>query len=142
MKENEKILVCGVIIGVLFAIFDLIIAIVTIPIYSPHSDLPIWKDPPNILAGIIFDFINGFILVLVYKIIYEGIPGYDWKKGANYGVIVGLFRVVMMSFSIIVMYDVPLEIVITGIVTGYIEIIVLCIILAQIFEKIGNYQLT
>ena len=78
------------------------------------------------------------ILVLVYGTIYKGIPGFGWKKGLNYGVIFGLFRVVMMSFSMIVMYNVPLILVFTSLITGFIEIVILCIILALIYEKLNG----
>ena len=132
-----KIVVCGIVIGVLFVIFNMLIAISTSPIFSPYSDLPIWKTPPNILAGIIFDLINGFILVAVYMTLYVGIPGFGWKKGLNYGIIVGLFRVVMMTFSTIVMYNIPMVLVIASLITGYIEIVILCIILAVIYQKLG-----
>ena len=103
--KTKKILACGIITGVLFSVFDMLIAISTSPIFSPYSDLPIWKTPPNVPAGLIFDLINGFILAVVYTIVYNGIPGFGWKKGVNYGVFVGLFRVVMSSFSTIVMYN-------------------------------------
>ena len=134
--KTKNILVCGVITGILFLIFDMLIGISTSPIFSPYSDLPIWKTPPDILAGLVFDLINGFILALVYRTLYEGIPGLGWKKGLSYGVIVGLFRVVMMSFSTIVMYNVPLILVITSLITGFIEIVILCTILAVFYEKL------
>jgi hypothetical protein len=133
--ETKKILLCGIVTGVLFVIFDMLIAMSTSPVYSPYSDLAIWRTPPNILAGFVFDLINGFILVAVYMTIYKGIPGFGWKKGLNYGIIVGLFRVVMMSFSTGVMFNVPLVLVITGLITGYIEIVLLCIILSIIYEN-------
>ena len=132
----KRILACGIITGVLFIMFDMIIAISTSPIFSPYSDLPIWKTPPDILAGLIFDLINGFILLAVYIIIYNGIPGFGWKKGLNYGIIVGLFRVVMTSFSTIVMYTIPFTLVITSLVIGYIEIVILCVMLAVVYEKV------
>ncbi len=136
MEKTKKILACSMVMGVLFIIFDMLIVISTSPIFAPYSDLPIWKTPPNILAGLFFDLINGFILVAVYVIIYNGISGFGWKKGLYYGLIVGLFRVVMMSFSSIVMYNIPLRLVITSLITGYIEIAILCIILAVIYEKL------
>ena len=68
--------------------------------------------------------------------IYTGIPRFGCKKGLYHGLIVGLFRVVMMSFSSIVMYNIPLILVIIGFVTGYIEVVLLCIILAVIYEKL------
>jgi len=134
--KTKKILSCGIITGVLFIVFDMFIAILTGPIFSPYSDLPIWRTPPNILAGLIFDLINGLILAAVYTIVYNGIPGFGWKKGLIYGIFVGLFRVVMCSFSTIVMYNIPLALVIASLITGYIEIIILCIILAAVYERL------
>ncbi len=131
-----KLFTLGIWIGILFIVFDLLISLSTSPIFSSFSDLPIWKTPPNISAGIIFDLINGFVLVAVYMIIYNGIPGLGWRKGFNYGIIVGLFRVVMTSFSSIVMYNIPLPLVITSLITGYIEIVLLCIIVAIIYERV------
>ena len=133
--KTKKILVCGIITGVLFSVFDMLIAMSTSPMFSPYSDLPIWKTP-NILAGLIFDLINGFILAVVYTIVYNGIPGFGWKKGLNYGILVGLFRVLMSSFSTIVMYNIPLTLVITSLITGYVEIIILCVIPAAVYEKL------
>ena len=134
--KPKTILLCGIVTSVLFILFDMLIAISTSPVYSPYSELAIWKTPPNISAGLIFDLINGFILVAVYTVIYNGIPGEGWQKGLNYGIIVGLFRVVMTSFSTIVMYNIPLILVITSLITGYIEIVILCVILAVIYEKL------
>lgn len=137
----KRLLVASLVIGILFIIFDMLTAVSTNPIFSSYSGLPIWKTPPNILAGLIFDLINGFILVAVYTIIYNGIPGLGWEKGLSYGMIVGLFRVVMVSFSTIVMYNIPLAMVITNLITGYIEVILLCIILAVIYEKFVSRSL-
>ncbi len=134
----KNILICSVITGVLFLIFDMLIGISTSPIFSQYSGLPIWKISPNILAGSIFDLINGFILVLVYVAIYKGIPGYGWRKGLNYGIIVGLFRVLMASFSAFVMYDIPSVLILANFITGFIEIIILCIILAVIYERLNR----
>jgi len=47
----------------------------------------------------------------------------------------GLFRVVMASFSSIVMYDIPVIMVIASFILGYVETVILCLILAVVFEK-------
>lgn len=138
--NNDRMVGTALITGVLFIVFDMLVAIITSPIFSAHSDLPIWNDPPNIMAGIVFDLVNGFILVIVYKTLYDGIPGLHWRKGLNYGIIVGLFRVLMMAFSTFVMYDIPLELIITSLVAGYIEIVLLCTILAMLYEKMAGGQ--
>ncbi|RZN38045.1 MAG: hypothetical protein EFT35_05195 [Methanophagales archaeon ANME-1-THS] len=131
----KKIAACSILTGVLFLLFDMVSALLTSPLVSPYADLPIWKIPPNIVAGVIFDLINGVILVVVYITIYKGLPGLGWKKGLNYGIIVGLFRVVMTSFSSIVLYNVPLIVVTSSLITGYLEIVILCMILALLYEK-------
>ncbi|MFX0070158.1 MAG: hypothetical protein ACFFAO_03620 [Candidatus Hermodarchaeota archaeon] len=132
-----KLIVCSLIIGILFIILDILRAIITYPIFSAYSYLPIWNTPPNILAGMIFDLINGFIIVFVYRILYEGIPSVKWCKGLYYGIIIGMFRVVMMTFSIIVLYNVPIIYVIVSLITGYIEIVILGVITSIIYEKLG-----
>jgi len=134
--KTKKLIINGIIVGFVFLILDMLFAMITSPFFSPYSDLAIWKIPPNLAAGGVFDFINGFILVGVFMMIYNGIPGTGWRKGLNYGIIVGLFRVVMMSFSVIVMYAVPIELVVISLISGFIEIIVLCILLSMIYEKI------
>jgi zinc transporter ZupT len=135
IMKNKRMLITGITVGILFIILDMVFAIVTSPIYSSYSNLPIWKNPPNVAAGIIFDIANGFILVIVYAMIYNGIPKTGWKKGLNYGVMVGLFRVLMSTFSTTVMYEIPLMIVVTNLFTGFLEIVVLCIMLSIIYEK-------
>lgn len=136
--KPKTILVCGIVTGILFILFDMIIAIATSPIFLPYSELAIWKTPPNISAGLVFDFINGLILVAVYTVIYNGIPGVGWQRGLNYGIIVGLFRVVMTAFSSIVMYTIPLALIVTSLLTGYIEIVIVCVLLAVIYERLNG----
>jgi len=134
--ELKRILIAGIIVGILFLFLDMLMAISTMPILSKYASLPIWKNPPNITAGMVFDLFNGLILVFVYSLLFSAIPGKGWKKGLNYGMIVGLFRVVMSSFSSIVMYSIPDEVVITNLIAGFIEIAVLGILVALVFERI------
>jgi len=108
----------------------------TSPIFSAYSSLSIWQTPLNITAGMIFDIVNGFILVLVFTFIYDGIRGKGWKKGLNYGIIVGLFRVLMSTFSSIVMYNIPLILNITTLITGFVEVLLLCITLSIVYERL------
>jgi len=136
MKLLLKLIICSVIIGLIFILLDMLLAIALFPVNSAYIDLPIWKSPPNIVAGIIFDLINGFIIVFVYNLIKESIPFESWKKGTIYGLIMGLFRVVMMAFTTIVIYNVPIVLVIANLVSGFIEIIVLGILTVFLSEKL------
>ncbi len=116
----------------------MIIAIATSPIFLLYSELAIWKTPPNISAGLVFNFITGFILVAVYTVIYKGIPDVGWQRGLSYGIIVGLFRGVMTTFSSIVMYNIPVALIVTSLITGYIEIVIVCVLLAVIYERLNG----
>lgn len=135
--DLKKFIVCGVATGILFLFLDVAVAIATSPILSPYSSLPVWKNPPDIAAGTLFDLVNGFILAGVYSIIYKGIPGEGWRKGLNYGIMVGLFRVLMAAFSTLVVYNVPQEVVLVNLLAGYAEIVLLCAALALVYEKLG-----
>lgn len=132
----SKFLLWSVITGVLFLILDMFVAIASAPVMSDYAGLPIWKVPVDSTAGMVFDLINGVLLVTVYVIIEKCLPGKNWVKGLNYGVIVGLFRVVMMSFSTYVMYNIPLIIILTNTVAGFFEIILLCVLLVIIGQKL------
>ena len=136
MKLLLKLIICSVIIGLIFILLDMLLVIALSPINTAYMDLPIWKSPPNIVAGIIFDIINGFIIVFVYNIIKESIPFESWKKGSIYGIIMGLFRIVMMAFTTIVIYNVPIVLVVANLIGGFIEIITLGILTVFLYEKL------
>jgi len=136
MKISLKLIICSVIVGLLFILLDMLLAIALFPINSAYVDLPIWKSPPNIVAGIIFDVINGFIIVFVYNLVKESIPYESWKKGTIYGIIMGLFRVAMMAFTTIVIYNVPIVLVVANLIGGFIEIIALGILTVFLYEKL------
>lgn len=133
--DTKKILITGIVTGIVFLIFDIVFSIAASPILAPYSGLPVWKSPPDFTAGSFFDILNGIMLAGVYAGIYKGIPGKGLKKGFNYGLIVGLFRVIMPSFSMFVMYDVPTVVVLANLVSGYVEIVLLCLILSALYEK-------
>ncbi len=132
----RKFFMTGLITGFVFLMLDMFIAIATGPLLSPFSGLPIWRNPPNIAAGAVFDIINGFILAGIFMVMYKGIPGSGWRKGANFGIIVGLLRTVMSSFSALVMYATPAEVVMIQLVSGYAEIVILCVILSLVYERV------
>ena len=140
MKILLKLINCSIIVGLFFILLDMILAIAFFPINSAYMGLPIWKSPPNIVAGIIFDIINGFIIVFVYNLVKESIPYESWKKGTIYGIIMGLFRVVMMAFTTIVIYNVPIFLVVANLIGGFIEIIALGILTAFLYEKLKIAQ--
>jgi len=106
-----------------------------LPLYEYYSYLPIWQTPPNVIAGIVFDIINGFIVVGIFIIIKDGIPKEGWKKGAYYGAIMGIFRVVMFTFTIVVLLNVPILIVMLNLIAGFVESLILGIVTEFLSRK-------
>jgi len=117
----KKLLLWGFLTGVLFIILDIVSAVVQLPLLSPYASLPVWKSPPETTLGMLFDIVNGLLLVGVYALIVKSIPGKGLMKGFYYGLIVGVFRTIMGAFSTYVMYAVPAEVVVWGAVLGLLE---------------------
>lgn len=148
LKETNirRTLIAGFIMGIAFLVLDIVSfanPLMTL-ISAPYASLPIWKFSNPTAPGtsnipflsLIFELINGILLVEVWFLINKSIPGKAWMKGLNYGVLVGLFRVVMGAFSTYVMYTVPDLVLITNSFVSFIEILVLGILTQFVCEKI------
>jgi len=131
----SKIIFSSLIIGVFFIILDGCSAIILSPVYARFSGLEIFKTAPSIRAGLLFDVLNGFILVTVFMVIQEGLPGGLIVKGIYFGFIVGLFRVLMNAFSSYVMYNIPPTLLIYSSLVWYVEIIVLGVLTSLVYQR-------
>ncbi|VVB75030.1 Uncharacterised protein [Candidatus Tiddalikarchaeum anstoanum] len=77
----RKFLLWSISIGVLFLVLDMAAAIITMPIMNSYVSLPVWKVPVDSTAGIIFDIINGFILVSDLLLLRKGFLAKAGRKG-------------------------------------------------------------
>ena len=88
----------------------------------------------KMVAGLIFELINGFMLAAIYAVIYRCLPGAGWVRGLSYGLLVWGLRVVMWAFSTYMMTDMsPITISIT-VGTGLIEMLIICTAIALIYR--------
>jgi hypothetical protein len=74
------------------------------------------------------------MLVAIYAVIYRGLPGQGWKGGISYGLIVWGLRVVMWAFSTYMMTDISPILIGVTVVTGLVEVLILCIVTAAIYR--------
>ena len=133
----KRLIVAGIVASVLFLVLDAALGMAGGLIGARVFGLPA-EQPPGFEAkvqfGLIFELINGFMLAVIYAVIHPSLPGRGWKKGVGYGLLVWGLRVVMGAFSTYMVTDTsPISISIT-VVTGLIEVTILCIVIAAIYR--------
>lgn len=136
----KRLVVTGIVASVLFLVLDAALGTAGGFIGAQVLGLPV-EQPPGIEAkvkyGLIFELINGLMLAVIYAVIHPSLPGQGWKKGISYGLIVWGLRVVMWAFSTYMMTDMPPILIAITVVTGLIEVLILCIVIAAIY-KVGG----
>ncbi len=144
--DVRRTVIAGILLGFAFLVLDLVAFVnpVVFSVTAPYLTLSIWKSPSSlgtsnvVFLPFLFELVNGIILAGVWFLINPSIPGKAWRKGLNYGIIVGLFRVLMGAFSTYVMYAVPDVVLVTTTIASFIEILVLGILTQMICERIGK----
>jgi hypothetical protein len=135
--NTKRLVVAGIVASVLFLVLDMGLGTAGGWIGAEVFGLPV-EQPPGFEAkvkfGLIFELINGFMLAVIYAVIHPSLPGQRWEKGISYGLLVWGLRVVMGAFSTYMVTDThPILIAITA-VTGLIEVMILCIVIAAIYR--------
>jgi hypothetical protein len=134
----KRLIVAGIAASVLFLVLDMVFGAVGGLIAADVFGVP-FERPPGIEAkirfGLLFELINGFVLALVYAVIYRCLPGRGWQKGISYGLIVWGLRVVMWAFSTFMMTDMPPTLIAITVVTGLIEVLILGVVIAAIYRN-------
>jgi hypothetical protein len=116
----------SIISGILFAILDGVINANPIAqrLYQVYK--PIAKTSINPLAGIVIDLVFGFIMVGIFLLLYDSLPGETgFIKGMSFAVMVWFFRVVMYVASQWMMFIVPLKTLVYSLGAGLGEMLIL-----------------
>ena len=131
----KRLIVAGIAASVLFLVLDAVFGVLGGIIGELAFGVPSGQpDETKLATGLVFELINGFMLALIYAIIYPALPGKGWKKGISYGLIVWGLRVVMWAFSTYMMTDMsPILIGIT-VLTGLLEMLIICVVIAAIYK--------
>ena len=131
----KRLLLAGIAVSILFLILDGVFGVaggvIAERVFGVSAGQP---DEAKMMLGLVFELVNGFMLVAIYAVICRGLPGQGWKKGISYGLIVWGLRVVMWAFSTYMVTDMsPILITITA-VTGLVEVLILCTVTAAIYR--------
>jgi hypothetical protein len=135
----KRLIVAGIVASVLFLVLDAVFGVAGGAIGESVFGLPAGQpDESKMMVGLVFELINGFMLAVVYAVIYDSLPGEGWRKGIGYGLIVWGLRVVMWAFSTYVMTDMSPVLIGISLVTGLVEVLILCIVIAAIYRVSGR----
>jgi hypothetical protein len=133
----KQFLVAGIVASVLFLVLDAILGMaggfIGAKVFGLSSEQPPGFET-KMRFGLIFELINGFMLAVIYAVLHPSLPGQGWKKGIGYGLLVWGLRVVMGAFSTYMMTNVPPVSISIGVVTGFIEVLILGIAIAVIYK--------
>lgn len=87
--------------------------------------------------GLLFELLNGFMLTVIYAVIYPALPGVGWRKGLSYGLIAWGLRVVMWAFSTYMITDTAPILIDVTVFTGLIEMLIICVVIAAIYRDVS-----
>ena len=132
----KRLMITGITASILFLVLDAMFGVLggiigELVFGVSASQPPVSKQ----MIGLIFELINGFMLTVIYAIIYPALPGKNWKKGVSYGLVVWGVRVVMWAFSTYMMTDMAPAMIVITVLTGLVEMLIICVVIAAIYRS-------
>jgi len=132
-----RLVIAGIVASILFLVLDAALGMTGGLIGERLFGLSS-EQPPGIeakmMAGLIFELINGFMLASIYAVIHPSLPRQGWWKGVSYGMMVWGLRVVMWAFSTYMMTGMSPIAIGINVVTGLVEVLILGITIAAIYK--------
>lgn len=121
-----RYIIVSVIGGILFGILDSVIHANPLAQRLFEVYKPIARTSINPIAGILIDLVYGFVMVGVFLLLYNSLPGETGLgKGVSFAVLVWFFRVVMYAASQWIMFNVPGRTVLYSLGAGLGEMLIL-----------------
>jgi len=136
IKNNQaKIFQMGIILGVVLFVLGALESWLSGGLYAA-SDPALWADMTGNwwFTALIADMIIGLVLSLVYTLFYSSIPDQGVGKGIQYGFWVWLVGTVPGLIMTFLTLAVPAELVVTWVVTGLLNYIVVGLILGVMYQ--------
>jgi hypothetical protein len=132
-----RLVIAGLVASILFLVLDAALGMLGGLIGARFFGLPSTQPEgieSKMVAGLVFELVNGFVLAVVYAILYTCLPGAGWVRGLSFGVLVWALRVVMWAFSTYMMTDMsPITISIT-VATGLLEMLIIGVVVALLYR--------
>jgi len=121
-----RYIIVSIISGILFGVMDGLINANPLAQRLYEFFKPIAKTSVNIPVGILIDLVYGFVMAGIFVLLYKSLPGgTGLVKGISFALIIWFFRVVMSAASQWMMFNVPVNALIYGLLAGLGEMLIL-----------------
>ena len=121
-----RYIIASIISGILFGVMDGLINANPLAQRLYEFFKPIAKTSVNIPVGILIDLVYGFVMAGIFVLLYKSLPGEaGLMKGISFALIIWFFRVVMSAASQWMMFNVPVNALIYGLLAGLGEMLIL-----------------
>jgi hypothetical protein len=89
-----------------------------------------------LLLTFLFGIFFTVLIIGLYLLLYERIPGTGWQKGLSFGLMVGFIKAVPEAFNQWMIFDYPTILIVVQLINTLLGLIIFGILLAVIFEKL------
>lgn len=140
IKNNQvKIFQIGIIAGIVLFLLGSIEGWLTGGLYA-SSDPSLWADMSGNwwLTTLIYNIIIGLLLTLVYGIFYTSLPDKGAARGLQYGFWIWLIGTVPGLMMTLLTMAVPVELVITWLISGLVNYIIAGLIIGSMYKPKEN----
>ena len=83
----------------------------------------------------VFGIIHGAIVIILYLLLYKGIPGTGWRRGLIFGLMCWVIGTVPEAFNQWMLFDYPIILIIIPLINGFIGWAVFGILISVFFQK-------
>jgi len=133
-----RYIIVSIISGILFGVMDGLINANPFAQRLYEFFKPIAKTSVNVPVGILIDLVYGFVMAGIFLLLYKNLPGgTGLVKGIIFALIIWFFRVVMSAASQWMMFNVPVNALIYGLLAGLGEMLILGIFYGLILRPVG-----
>jgi hypothetical protein len=140
-----KIIVAAIVFMIVSEVLNMIEAQLTMNYYTDPTYFSVWSKimmpkagPPPVefyYYSVIFSFITGLIFAGIYAVIEKGIPGKTLiKKGVIYGLLIWLVGGIAGSLAMVLLINLPIDLIAFWAVTGLIIDLIAGIATAKIVK--------
>ncbi|MDJ0757509.1 MAG: hypothetical protein QNJ45_28505 [Ardenticatenaceae bacterium] len=122
----SRYIIISIVSGVLFGIMDAVINANPLAqrLFAVYQ--PIARTTVNATAGIAIDLLYGFVMAGVFLLLHASLPGGSGLvKGLSFGLLIWFFRVVMYTATQWMMFEIPAQALLYGLLTGLAEMLIL-----------------
>lgn len=145
MVKAWKIIVAAIVFMIVSEVLNMIEAQLTMNYYTDPTYFSVWSKimmpkagPPPVefyYYSVIFSFITGLIFAGIYAVIEKGIPGKTLiKKGVIYGLLIWLVGGIAGSLAMVLLINLPIDLIAFWAVTGLIIDLIAGIATAKIVK--------